>query len=90
MPGSRNGENLVNANFNKDGNLNVNWNLNPEIANSNKGWRFEVESCYKRRYFKLEYLLVLMISSTLQAFCQFLARILLTVNIFCYLSPVYL
>jgi len=61
IPSSRNEGNVLNANFNSDGNLNVNSNLNRENHNPNLGFRSEVESCF----------IVLLIFSILQASCLF-------------------
>ena len=43
--GSRNDGNLVNVNSNRDGNLNVNWNLNADNHNPNLGGRSSGVSC---------------------------------------------
>lgn len=45
MAGSRNDGRIVNASFNRDGNLNVNWNLKADNHNPNLGGRSSVVSC---------------------------------------------
>ena len=88
MLGSRNEDRVVNANFNPDGNLNVNSNLKPENRNPNLGGRSEIVSCYIWRYFKkLGYLLVLLIFSILRAFYLFLVEIVRAGDIFCDQAP---
>jgi len=83
MPGSRNEGKVVNANFNPNGNLNVKPNWNPQFRNRNLGARSEEASCYKRGCFKeLKYLLVLLIFSIPQAFCQFPEAFVLVARIF--------
>lgn len=79
--GSRNESNAVNANFNSDGNLNANWNLNPQNHNVNIGGRFEEVACFK---------FALVIYVTLQAFYPFLGGIVPAVNIFYYQGLEYL
>jgi len=49
--GSRNGDRMVNANCNSDGNVNVNSNLNPDYHNPNLGARFAVVPCFFREIF---------------------------------------
>lgn len=74
----------MNANFNPDGNLNVNSNLNPRNAGPDLGGRSEIVSCNSRRYFKkLEYLLVLLIFSILQPSGQSLGGSAQVLSIVC-------
>lgn len=81
-PESFNEGSMLNANFNSDGNANVNNNWNPENQNPNLGGRSEVESCLS--------ILFLGIFSTLQASDRSLGGKIQAVDIFCYLVLGYL
>ena len=81
MLGSRSGGEVIYAYFGPDGNLNVNWNWNPEISYPNNGWRFEVASCLV--------LIILVIFSILQASCQFLGEIVVAQDTFCYQATLF-
>ncbi len=73
---------MLNANFNSDGNANVNNNWNPENQNPNLGGRSEVESCLSKS--------LLVIFSTLQASYRSLGGTIQAGDIFYCLVLVYL
>ena len=74
----------MNANFNPNGKLNVNWNLSPANHNPNLGGRSEVESCTNTAWGIGE------IFSILQAFCLFLEGYFQVRDIFYFQLHLYL
>jgi len=94
VTGSRNDGRIVNANFNQDGNLNVNWNLNADNHNPNLGGRSSAVSCKINERDVLVYLkvslILLEIVSSRQSYGRFLEGYFLVVGIFCYRLLCYL